>query len=35
MEHVFISYVRENTDDVDGLGQELTSRGIKVWLDPE
>ena len=33
MQHVFISYMHENTDIVDRLCQELTSRGIKVWLD--
>lgn len=33
MQHVFISYMHENTDDVDRLYQELTSRDIKVWLD--
>ena len=33
MEHVFISYIHENIDNIDRLYQELTSRGIKVWLD--
>ena len=33
MQHVFISYMRENIDDVDRLCEELTSRGINVWLD--
>ena len=33
MQHVFISYMRENIDDVSRLCEELTSRGIKVWLD--
>ena len=33
MQHVFISYMHENTDIVDRLCEELTSRGIKVWLD--
>ena len=33
MEHVFISYVRENKEVVDKLYQELKLRGIKVWLD--
>ena len=32
-QHVFISYMRENIDDVDRLCEELTSRGIKVWID--
>jgi len=31
--HVFISYVRQNTDMVDRLYNELTSRGIEVWGD--
>ena len=33
MQHVFISYIRENIDDVGRLCNELTSRSIKVWLD--
>ena len=33
MGHVFISYCRENMDAVDRLWDNLTSRGIKVWLD--
>lgn len=33
MKHVFISYCRENMDAVDRLCENLTSRGIKVWLD--
>ena len=33
MDHVFISYVRENKEVVDRLYQELKSRGIQVWLD--
>ena len=33
MQHVFISYMHENTDVVDRLCEELTSCGIKVWLD--
>lgn len=33
MKHVFISYCRENMDAVDQLCENLTSRGIKVWLD--
>lgn len=33
MRHVFISYCRENMDAVDRLCENLTSRGIKVWLD--
>jgi PAS domain S-box-containing protein len=31
--HVFISYVRENQDQVDRLCQDLESHGVKVWLD--
>ena len=30
---VFISYVRENTDIVDELDQELISHGIGIWRD--
>ena len=33
MGHVFISYCRENMDAVDRLCENLTSQGIKVWLD--
>ena len=33
MQHVFISYMHENTDIVDRLREELTSRGIEVWID--
>lgn len=33
MKHVFISYCHENKADVDRLCKNLTSRGIKVWLD--
>ena len=33
MQHVFISYMSENEDIVDRLCEELTSRGIKIWLD--
>jgi hypothetical protein len=31
--HVFISYVRENSDVVDRLANELRNRGVTVWLD--
>ena len=31
--HVFISYVRENSDVVDRLANEFTARGVTVWLD--
>lgn len=31
--HVFISYVRENTDIVSRLSHELPAAGVKVWLD--
>lgn len=33
MSHVFISYVRENRDEVQRLTDELTRHGVKVWLD--
>ena len=33
MNKVFISYVKENTEIVDRLCQELKSHGIQVWLD--
>lgn len=31
--HVFISYVRENSEEVQRLCDELSKRGVKVWLD--
>jgi HEAT repeat protein len=31
--HVFISYVREDREQVDRLCQDLESHGVKVWLD--
>ena len=31
--HVFISYVRENQEQVDRLCQELEMDGVNVWLD--
>jgi hypothetical protein len=31
--HVFISYVRENKEQVDRLCHDLESQGVKVWLD--
>ena len=31
--HVFISYVRENQNQVDRLCQDLESYGVTVWLD--
>jgi hypothetical protein len=31
--HVFISYVRENQDQVDRLCQDLERHGVNVWLD--
>jgi len=31
--HVFISYVRENKDQVDRLCQDLERHGVNVWLD--
>jgi hypothetical protein len=33
--HIFISYVRDNTDVVKRLAADLTSRGAIVWLDRE
>ena len=33
MPHVFISYVRENSDAIDRLANELKIRGVTVWLD--
>jgi hypothetical protein len=33
MTHVFISYVRENSQVVDRLANDLRSRGATVWLD--
>jgi len=33
MSHVFISYVRENQEEVDRLCDELTKHGINIWLD--
>lgn len=35
MAHVFISYVHENETEVQRLADELTQRGIEVWLDKE
>jgi hypothetical protein len=29
----FISYVRENSDVVDRLADDLRAHGIKVWVD--
>jgi hypothetical protein len=31
--HVFISYVRENQEQVDRLCHDLESHGVNVWLD--
>jgi hypothetical protein len=31
--HVFISYVRQNREVVDRLANELSKRGVIVWLD--
>jgi len=33
MRHVFISYVRENSEEVDRLAGALRDYGITVWLD--
>lgn len=35
MDHVFISYVRENSAAIDKLAAGLRSFGIRVWLDRE
>jgi hypothetical protein len=31
--HVFISYVKENTEQVERLYHDLTKKGVKIWLD--
>jgi len=33
LKHVFISYVRENSQNVQRIYDELVSHGVKVWLD--
>ena len=33
--HVFISYVRENYDEVKRLRKDLVARGVTVWIDQE
>lgn len=33
MGHVFISYIQENRDQVLGICDELTQRGIAIWVD--
>jgi hypothetical protein len=33
VQHVFISYVRENSDQVDLLANTMRNAGINVWLD--
>ncbi len=35
MPNVFISYVRDNSDQVDKLADELRRHGVNVWLDRE
>jgi hypothetical protein len=35
MAHAFLSYVRENASLVDRLANELSARGVQVWLDRE
>ena len=32
MPNVFISYVRQNSDQVDKLAAELRRHGVVVWL---
>ena len=31
--HVFVSYIRENSEEVDKFCDELTKHGVHVWLD--
>lgn len=31
--HVFISYLRENEDQINRLVDDLTSHGVRVWID--
>jgi len=33
MKHVFISYVRENSEEVQRLCDDLNKHGVNVWLD--
>ena len=33
MTHVFISYIHEDSDKVQKLCNDLTSKGVSVWLD--
>jgi hypothetical protein len=33
MQHVFISYVRENADQVDRLAEAFRNAGVDAWLD--
>jgi hypothetical protein len=33
MEHVFVSYVRENAGEVQRLTDQLVAHGVKVWLE--
>lgn len=33
--HVFISYVRENAQDVERLAEAIRRSGVRVWLDRE
>jgi len=35
MPNVFISSVRDNSDQVDKLAAELSQHGVTVWLDRE
>ena len=35
MAHAFISYIRENSQTVDRLAEELRRSGVTVWLDRE
>jgi len=35
MSHVFISYVRENTEQIQNLQNALEAAGVEVWIDRE
>jgi hypothetical protein len=35
MSHVFVSYVREDSSDVERLVFHLRSAGVEVWIDRE
>lgn len=33
MSHIFVSYIRENSEEVERLCDEMKKHGVKVWLD--